>query len=281
MDIRYSECDMRREDTGNRDMIDMQRAYDVFQKYLKQFDQENEKIRLKIIHTYGVVSCVKEITFRMGLDQENCQLAELIALLHDIGRFEQIKKYDSFEPTTMDHAAFGIQLLFGEEQMIREFLSEENYDNIIYSAIKEHSDYQITEDPDQTVMLHKKLIRDADKLDNCRVKMEESISILLGIDSGQAGKLPISDRVWECCKSRKSILSSDRETRMDYWVSYLAYFYDINFEETLSIIREENYVDRIISRISYQNPDTKDKMEQLRWEIKRYMNERCEKRMET
>ena len=33
---------------------------------------------------------------------------------------------------------------------------------------------------------------------------------------------------------------------MDYWVSYVAYFYDLNFRETLDIVAEEQYVKRII-----------------------------------
>ena len=68
----------------------------------------------------------------MKLGEEQQQLAELIALLHDIGRFEQLRLYDSFMPDTMDHAAFGVKLLFdGENPMIRRFLADTCYDEII------------------------------------------------------------------------------------------------------------------------------------------------------
>ena len=84
-----------------------------FQDYLASFDRENEKIKLKIIHTEGVVHCAAEIARRMNLSEEDKCLAELIALLHDIGRFEQIKQFDSFEPTTMDHASYGVEICEG------------------------------------------------------------------------------------------------------------------------------------------------------------------------
>lgn len=32
----------------------------------------------------------------LKLSEEDCKLAQVIGLLHDIGRFEQLKRYDSF-----------------------------------------------------------------------------------------------------------------------------------------------------------------------------------------
>ena len=103
--------------------IDFKHARGVFEEYLNGYDREDEKIKLKIIHTYGVVKSAREIGHRMHLNEEDQQLAELIALLHDIGRFQQLRLYNSFSPDTMDHAAFGVQLLFeGENPMIRRFM---------------------------------------------------------------------------------------------------------------------------------------------------------------
>ncbi|MDO4976862.1 MAG: HD domain-containing protein [Eubacteriales bacterium] len=256
-------------------MIDLQYAYDAFEEYLQAFDQENERIRLKIVHTYGVVHDMKEITKRMGLGEEDCRLAELIALLHDIGRFEQAKRYDSFEPFTMDHARFGVELLFSDDRMIRKFIKEDIWDDIIRVAIDQHSLYELKEIYDERILLHARLIRDADKLDNCRVKLEESLDVLLGMTAEEVGALEISDQIWETCLKEKSILSSDRVTKMDYWVSYIAYFYDINFKETFSIILENDYIPQIFARIPYSNPDTKEKMEIFKEAMMRYIRNYC------
>lgn len=245
-------------------MINITHAHEQFFRYVRQFDTENEKVKLKILHTEGVVRCVGEITRRMGLDEENCRLAGLIALLHDIGRFEQIKVFDSFEPNTMDHAAYGAGLLFGSRNMIRDFVEEDTWDSVIRESIARHSDYSFGTVTDERTLFHVKLIRDADKLDNCRVKLEDSMQVLLGTDEKEAGKQSISDTIWKACLRREPVKSKDRRTKMDYWVSYAAYFFDINFPETYSMIQEENYVDKIIDRIPYANTDTKDKMEKLR-----------------
>ena len=62
-----------------------------------------------------------------------------------------------------------------------------------------------------------------------------------------------------------------RKTKMDYWISYLAYFYDINFKATYESIRDNHYVDKIIGRIPYTNPDTGKQMEQIRNEMNLYI----------
>ena len=57
---------------------------------------------------------------------------------------------------------------------------------------------------------------------------------------------------------------------MDYWVSYVAYFFDIAYKETVDIIREERYVERVIGRIPYENPETAQKMKELRGIVETY-----------
>ena len=53
---------------------------------------------------------------------------------------------------------------------------------------------------------------------------------------------------------------------------------DINFSETFSIIREKNYVHRLIARIPYSNPDTAKKMQQLEKMVTDYMDLWIEKK---
>lgn len=247
--------------------MDFNYAVRRFEEYLNHYDRGNDKVRLKITHTYGVVECSKEIGKRLGLSDEDIALAGLIALLHDIGRFEQLKRYDSFEPGTMDHAAFGAEILF-EEGMIRDFVREGAWDRIIYTAILKHSDFKLTGIEDERELLHARLIRDADKLDNCRVKLEDAVETLLGVSAGEAGESEISPAVMEQFMKKESIRSETRRTKMDYWISYLAYFFDINFDVSRDIIREQRFAQRIIDRIPYSNPRTAEQMEQVRGILK-------------
>lgn len=255
--------------------MNLQYAKQQFEQYLDNYDRTDDKVRLKIAHTYGVTECSRQIAERIGLNREDAELAQLIGLLHDIGRFEQVKRFDSFEPSVMDHAAFGVEILF-EEGMIRKFVTEDRWDRIIRIAIAKHSDFKLQGIRDTRELLHAKIIRDADKLDNCRVKIADAVETILEVPAEEVGKEDISAEVMEQFLRKESVYSPARRTKMDYWLSYLAYFFDINFQETLDIVREKQYVEKIIDRIPYSNPRTARQMETVREQLLAYIAERRE-----
>lgn len=255
--------------------IDYNAARAVFENYLNSYDRKNDKVWLKIVHTYGVVAESTELAKRLHLGEEDTSLARIIALLHDIGRFEQLKRFDSFEPDTMDHAAFGVHLLF-EEGKIRDFIKEPAWDSIIRTAIARHSDFKLEGISDQRELLHARLIRDADKLDNCRVKLEDSIETMLGVSPKEVGRSSITPEVMAQFMDHKSIYSPTRKTKMDYWLSYLAYFFDINFRATLTIIEERQYISRLIARIPYSDPKTAAQMQEVKKILQDYFSSRTE-----
>lgn len=252
--------------------MDLEHAKKEFERYLDGYDRTDDKIRLKIVHTYGVTECSRQIAKRMCLSEEDQKLAQLIGLLHDIGRFEQLKRFDSFEPDTMDHASFGVQILF-EEGKIREFIKEDTWDRVIRTAIAKHSDFRLEGVQEERALLHSRIIRDADKLDNCRVKLEDTMETMLGVSSEEVGKTALSPEVLEQFQRKESIRALTRKTKLDYWLSYLAYFFDINFKVSMDMILENNYVDRLIDRIPYSNPQAKEQMAEVRETLSRYAAE--------
>ncbi len=252
--------------------MDLDRVKRVFETYLDGYNREDDKVRLKIVHTYGVAAQSAEIAGRMRLSREDAEVAEGIAMLHDIGRFEQLRRFDSFQPDTMDHASYGVRLLFGREKLIRSFIPEDTWDGIIRAAIARHSDFVLEGIEDERTLLHARIIRDADKLDNCRVKLEDDFETFLGAPAEEVSISAVTPKVREDALAGRSILSADRETPMDYWVSYMAYFYDLNFRESLDIVEENDYVRRLIHRLPYRNPETRDIMEELERRLVRYVH---------
>ncbi len=118
-------------------------ANKCFHQYIKNnFDTEDEKIMHKLKHTYQVVNNAKYICEKLNLDELNTDIAMVIALLHDIGRFTQAKEMQTFREdiTSYDHATLGVKLLFDNNE-IRNFVSNAEYDEIIKKAIANHSKY--------------------------------------------------------------------------------------------------------------------------------------------
>ena len=254
--------------------MNLQHAKKEFERYLDGYDRNDDKVHLKIVHTYGVTEYSRQIAERLKLSKEDRKLAQLIGLLHDIGRFEQLKRFDSFEPDTMDHASFGVRILFPEGK-IRDFIETDEWDDIIQTAIAKHSDFRLDGIADNRTLMHARIIRDADKLDNCRVKLEDTIETILGVSAREVGMTSVSPEVMEQFRRKESILSSIRRTKMDYWLSYMAYFFDINYRVSMEMIRENNYVARLLGRIPYSNPQTRAQAAEVEETLCRYVEDFC------
>ena len=149
-------------------MIDINKSRQAFKDFINQYD-EQPGYNLKVVHTYHVSSNAKELAEKLNLSKEDIDLAELIGLLHDIGRFEELKVMNGFDSVKFNHAEYGVKMLF-TDNLIRNFIEDSTYDEIIKNAISNHNKLKIDDNLDERSMLHSKIIRDADKLDNYRVK---------------------------------------------------------------------------------------------------------------
>ena len=256
--------------------MDFELAEKSFQEYLKNYDTNDGSIALKIKHTYEVVKKSEYIANGLGLDKENIELAKIIALLHDIGRFEQIKEFGEFNDKKIEHAEFGVKVLF-DNGLIRKFIDEDKYDNIIYKAIYNHNKYKIEENLNEKELLQCKIIRDADKLDNFRVKEKDKLEDMFPkiYNEKTINYETISEKVYEDFMQHKCIKLEDRKTIIDYWVCVIAFIFDLNFNISLQYVKENNYIDILVNRIEYKNDTTKQKMEDIRRCAKEYIDDRC------
>ena len=285
-------------------------AQQKFASYLEQYDKNDDKIRLKAVHTFGVVQAAGYIAAALGLSPQDQKLAATIALLHDIGRFEQLRRYHTFDDAVMPHAQCSIQILF-RDGMIREFEEDRSLDSIIYNAIRLHGVYrlpkegyrhyvwpreplaqgswesweeQLEEEADpaerERILLHTKIIRDADKVDNFRVKAEEPVETMVDVSARQLGREAITQDIFDTFMRHTPILNSNRKTHMDMWVSYFGYLFDFNFASGLKYIQEKQYVEAMADRIVYTNLDTAEKMRLIRSEALSYIEKRIKGRVD-
>ena len=256
--------------------IDIEHAKKEFDKYLRDFDLENPKILLKKVHTYGVIKAADYICTREELGAGDRDLALLIALLHDIGRFEQLRAYNSYDDDRFDHARFGVKLLF-EQGKIRDFISCADYDEVIRQSIACHSMYRLPEIQDPRILLHCKIIRDADKLDNFRVKSVDSLEAHFNLPGEIIQKEGISENVLQAVRDHRCVRREERKTHLDMWVSYMAFIFDLNFSSSFRFIQEHDYINRCIDRMDYSEKNTKESMEEVRRICLDYVQEYAER----
>ena len=64
----------------------------------------------------------------------------------------------------------------------------------------------------------------------------------------------------------------DRVYPLDYWICILGFVFDLNFKETLMVVKEKNYINILIDRFNYSNEKTKEQMEIIRSIINDYID---------
>lgn len=248
-------------------MIDIDKAKKEFKEVLSKYNNQEEiGFNLKVKHTYQVVENATYLADKLNLSEEDKNLAELIALLHDIGRFEELKVTKEFDNAKFDHAQYGVKMLF-DNKLIEKFTTDRSYDEIIKKAIGNHSLKEIENNMSEKELMHSKIIRDADKLDNYRIKIEEKVETIFPgkmKDKNELENSIISAKVYESIKNNKCVDINDRKTILDYWVCVLAFLFDLNFKESFEIIKKENYINRLIDRFNYNNSNSKEKMDNIR-----------------
>ena len=179
-------------------MIDITKAKKVFKEYIKKYDPTNGKIAIKIAHMYRVAEIAKNTAKYLRLSDEDVRLAELIGLLHDIGRFEQIKQFNTFDDKkSINHGELGIKILF-QDNLIRQFIEDTCYDRIIYLAIINHNKNQslLTKDVTKRERLHMNIIRDSDTLDILNIIIDDNADKKALYDKEDLTDETLSDEIY-------------------------------------------------------------------------------------
>lgn len=120
-----------------------------------------EMMELKRVHTAKVVENAEAIADGEHFDAVTREAALVAALFHDLGRYEQLKRYNTFRDSeSVDHAVFSHDLLQGFGWV---------KDEAVLKAILYHNRRDLPTDMDALTAAAAHTVRDADKLDIFRV----------------------------------------------------------------------------------------------------------------
>ena len=252
-------------------LIDMIEAKKAFKEYVKKYNPEDEKIKIKIAHIERVAENSKRIAENLNLSQEDIELAELIGLLHDIGRFEQVRLYHTFvDKDSINHGEYGAKVLF-EDGLIRKFIKDDKFDRIIKLAIINHNRADIEEGLTEREKLHAKIIRDADKADIFTILISGDKKAIW--EKTDLSDDKISDEIYREFVEDKRINYKERKTSADILVSHFNYVYDLNFPETRKIIRDNKYIDKLYQRFKFNDSETMKRFNEIYRLSKEYIEQ--------
>ena len=253
-------------------MIDKEKAMKTFLAYAAGYDLEDSKIRLKAEHTEHVAALSEEIACSLGLPEEEMLLAFLIGVLHDIGRFEQVRKYGTFlDAQSVNHAHLSADLLF-KEGLIRDFEADEKDYALIETAVRQHNVYRLPETLTEREQMFCRILRDADKIDIIRVNRETPMTQIYDLPEEAFLNSPISDPVFEDMMAHRDVNRANSRTGADYLMGHIAFVFGMVYPVSLKLVKEQGYLDEMLAFQS-NNDETRKRMEMIREEIYRYLDE--------
>lgn len=226
----------------------------LFNNYIKTFNYKDKMILRKFHHTYRVMDFCKQIALSVN---EDIKTAQLCGLFHDIGRFEQYKKYQTYSDIhSVDHGDLGVLILK------EHFNSIENYDLILFTT-KNHNKLTIEKTEDYEKLLFTKIVRDADKLD---IMKEQGLTIT---DNNPKIKSKIIENLF----SNQPVQDQFIKTDVDYVFRLLGFIYDINFKYTYQYILDNHIIEDKINLLECYIQD--NHLE----ELKQHLIEYCKKKV--
>jgi hypothetical protein len=215
----------------------------------------DQPVKLKQEHTERVCKEIVVLGQALCLPAQDMLLAEIMALFHDVGRFEQYAAHGTFKDSSSEnHAELGIKELT-KHQVLSICTEEEQF--LITKAIGYHNVRTLPRDEDERCLFLARLLRDADKLDIWRVFIDyydrqdekPNSTIVLGLPD----KPTCSSKILRALYEHRMADLKDMATLNDFKLLQISWVYDLNFQPTFHTVFERQYVDRIAAHIPQTN----------------------------
>ena len=277
--------------------IDRDRAREAFDSYVAAYDATNPRIALKVEHTLRVAELCERIARDAGFTQAGVDLAWLCGLLHDIGRFEQLRRWDTFsDAASTSHAALGVEVLFGNEGdtgvadddgsaagtigIIHRFIDpNDELEEVIRAAVGFHSDYRLPEDLNVRTHALCDVVRDADKLDILRVASTDTVETVLNATEDELLASAVSPAIEDAFFEHHTAHYSERVTPVDYLVNLACFAFELVYPTSLEIADEQGYIYRALERPfgitrPFENKATAQLMNRMDGHLRAWVDER-------
>lgn len=253
-------------------VIDRSAVVAAFDDYAEKYNLADVKVRLKYDHTYRVAENAERIAGSIPLSDDETDLAWLLGMLHDIGRFEQVRRYGTFrDRDSVDHAALSADLLF-REGLIDAFRRDRSEDGLIEKAVRLHN-VRCLPHLTRREYLFCSVLRDADKADILRVNCETPRTEIYDLPEEAFTSSAITDEVYGNILHKTVVDRRYSKTGIDFLLGHVAFVFGMVFPETLRITKEQGFLEKLLSFES-RNPDTREKMLHVRDIVHTYIEER-------
>ena len=224
---------------------DLQRWFDSYVLPFCDTDPEGLcNIRLKIDHTRRVCDTMQLLATGEHLSVEESLIAASTALLHDVGRFPQYRRWRTFRDRESDnHARLSIEVM-REHDLLGTLAADERL--LIEEAVRFHNLLALPRRLKSPTDRYIQLIRDADKLDIWRVFLEyfttpeheRASATMLGL----ADRPGVSVLCLEQLAAGKIVRLETVACINDFKLLLISWVYDLNFSTSYRLVDSNHYL---------------------------------------
>ena len=233
---------------SKKDVDDLKKwFYNYVQTFKAGQNDQQQNIALKEEHTLRVCREIVDIGNQLKLSENELYLSEIIALLHDIGRFEQYFIYKTFvDRQSVNHAEFGLKIL-EKSDILANFDGQVR--DVIFRTIRYHNRAVIPQEETETCLFFTKLLRDADKLDILKVVTDyyrqKEGKRNGAIELGLPDTPEISEHIYHDLINKNIVDIKHVKNLNDFKLLQVGWVFDVNFAPTLQRIKARRYVEMI------------------------------------
>jgi hypothetical protein len=210
--------------------------------------EEPDPYLLKQVHTKRAARHAGFLARSLNLSGPDQNRAQAAALLHDIGRFPQFRRFGTFsDPLSKNHAALGVGVIVASG-----FLDQlEKWEKqLILRAVALHNQPGLPGGLPNKLDTQARLLRDADKMDIFKIMTD----LYQGPGNGKSSFITHShkDDTRVCPEMLGMLLRGESplydrvKSLNDMKLFQLSMIYDVNFAPALSYIRDHQVVDKIL-----------------------------------
>lgn len=254
--------------------IDREKTRTAFASYVKAYDDTNPKIKLKIVHTYHVADIAERISKSLSLSDEETDFAWLSGMLHDIGRFEQLRQFDTFNDfISIDHAEFGADILFEGEKLITNFADLSPSDEkLLERTIRLHNKYRMPLDLDKKTLMFANILRDADKVDILRVNIDTPLTEIYSVPESDVLNSHISPMVLDTALHKTEVVQRKySKTPLDHLIGHSCLVFELVYKESYKIVKENDYINKLLS-FTANDKVVNQEIKEIRNRINKYID---------
>lgn len=226
-----------------------------YERFVSSFHKNDvefmENVNLKYDHTERVVIETRGIGVSLELDQHDMTIAMIAAMLHDVGRYSQLKEYGTFnDRDSVNHALLSVEVL--REHGVLDKLNEEDRE-LILTTIEYHNALKVPGHLAEKEELFVRILRDADKLDILRIlaqhythsERERNNTIDLNLPDGES----VNVEIIRALENQEIVKTQEIKNRAELKLLQIGWVYDINFPWTFQLIENRQFIPQIISTL--------------------------------